>query len=218
MRPVLFKLPPFVFDALRSQACGFYGNYIFFLFRDRYGFGDLGNLGVAALMGLVIAVASCTAGKLAQRRGCIPSIFVVLFGMMMALAIGAHLLSLPVQLAGYLLLMAGFAIVLTAGDLIWLSLGRVAFGLAAGLLYYAYFFYSMDVGKARAEQGGIHEAMMGAGNLVGPGIGALGLIIAPQLPHAGVWTVSGFLAIGMAVLLGTRLLNSRSVVRVISNP
>ena len=59
--------------------------------------------------------------------------------------------------------------------------------------------------EARAEQGGIHEAMMGAGNFVGPGIGALSLMIAPHTPHAGVWSVSGLLAIGLAVLLGNRL-------------
>jgi hypothetical protein len=81
----------------------------------------------------------------------------------------------------------------------------VAFGLAVGLLYYASLFYSMDVGEARAEQGGIHEAMMGAGNFLGPGIGALSLLIAPHSPHAGVWSVSGLLAIGLAVLVGNRL-------------
>jgi hypothetical protein len=67
----------------------------------------------------------------------------------------------------------------------------------------------MDVGDARAEQGGIHEAMMGAGNFVGPGVAGLSLMIAPQSPHAGVWAVSGLLAMGLAVLLRTRLKNSR---------
>lgn len=382
------KLPLFVFEALGSLACGFYGNYVFFLFRDRHGFGNLGNLGVAALMGLVIALASWQSGKLAQHRGCIRTMTSGLLGMIVALAIGAFFSSLTVQLAvlvlwaasqfmvwpaleslvtegesgasranivgvysvvwatcsalsyffggglfewlgsggifwlppglhvlqlailwgyarlhgksptapaaqpphevgtpslkhgadprsfqrmawlanpfacvaaftllamipelarrmglsttmaglfcsiwffarlaafvamwqwpgwhyrfrwllgGYILLIAGFATVLTADGLLWLGLGQVAFGLAVGLLYYASLFYSMDVGEARAEQGGIHEAMMGAGNLVGPGIGALSLLIAPQAPDAGVWSVSGLLVIGMAVLLGNRL-------------
>lgn len=390
MRIAPSKLPLFVFEALGSLACGFYGNYVFFLFRDRHGFGDLGNLGVAALMGLVIALASWQGGKLAQRQGCIRTMYSGLFGMIVALAIGACFSPLPVQLAvlvlwvasqfmvwpalealvtdgesgaarahlvgvysvvwaacsalsyffggslfewlgsgsifwlppglhllqiavlwgvarghgeapaelsnqpapeaesppaahgpsprsfqrmawlanpfacvaaftllamipglarkmglsttmaglfcsiwffarlaafvvmwqwpgwhyrfrwllaGYVLLITGFATVLTADGLLWLGLGQVAFGLAVGSLYYASLFYSMDVGEARAEQGGIHEAMMGAGNFVGPGIGALSLLIAPQLPHAGVWSVSGLLAIGMAVLLGNRLKN-----------
>jgi MFS family permease len=378
----------YLFEALGSLACGFYGNYIFFLFRDRHGFGDAGNLGVAALMGLVIAVASWQSGKLAERHGCLRMMVAGLAGMIAALLAGAVFPALAVQLAvmvvwaasqfmvwpalealvtegvkgparahrvglysvvwatcaalsyffggaiferlgsasifwlppilhllqlfvlwgytcrqgkpepvgelppedeenepramrpgvsprafqkmawlanpfacvaaftllamipelarrmglsttmaglfcsiwffarlaafvlmwrwpgwhyryrwlvgGYLLLMAGFASILTAEGLIWLGAGQVAFGLAVGILYYASLFYSMDVGEARAEQGGIHEAMMGAGNFVGPGIGALSLLFAPQWPRAGVWSVSGVLAIGFVILLATR--------------
>ncbi|MFM7182519.1 MAG: MFS transporter [Verrucomicrobiales bacterium] len=105
---------------------------------------------------------------------------------------------------GYLLLLAGFVSILTAEGLFWLGVGQMAFGLAVGILYYASLFYSMDVGEARAEQGGIHEAMMGAGNFVGPGIGALSLLFAPQWPQAGVWSVSGVLAIGFVILLANR--------------
>ena len=384
MRPVPSKLSLFVFEALGSLACGFYGNYVFFLFRDRHGFGDLGNLGVAALMGLVIALASWKGGKFAQRHGCIRTMSWGLFGMIVALTCGAIFPQLPVQLAvltlwaasqfvvwpaleslvtegesgmgrarivgvysvvwatcsalsyffggglfewlgsgsifwlppelhllqiailwglarghretptalpmdplpemqrlpvmhgasprtfqlmawlanafacvaaftllamipelarrmglsttmaglfcsiwffarlaafilmwqwpgwhyrfrwlfgGYMLLVIGFATVLTVDSLLWLGVGQVAFGLAVGLLYYASLFYSMDVGDARAEQGGIHEAMMGAGNFVGPGVAALGLLIFPQSPHIGVWAVSGMLAVGMGALL-----------------
>lgn len=387
MRLVPSKFPLYVFEALGSLACGFYGNYIFFLFRDRHGFGNLGNLGVAALMGLVIAVASWRSGKLAQRRGCIRTMISGLLGMIVALTFGAFFSSLPVQLAvmvvwaasqfmvwpalealvtegesgasranivgiysvvwaacsalsyffggglfewlgsgsifwlppglhllqiavlwgfarghreasvilpqrppavaaslpvrhgpspqsfqrmawianpfacvaaftllamipelarrmglsttvagwfcsiwffarlaafvvmwqwagwhyrfrwllaGYLLLIMGFATVLTADGLLWLGVGQVAFGLAVGLLYYASLFYSMDVGDARAEQGGIHEAMMGAGNFVGPGVAGLSLMIAPQFPQGGIWAVSGLLAAGLAGLLGIR--------------
>jgi predicted MFS family arabinose efflux permease len=390
MRALPSKLPLFVFEAMGSLACGFYGNYVFFLLRDRHGFGNLGNLGVAALMGLVIALASWRGGKLAQRHGCVRTMAAGLVGMIAALAVGACFSSLPVQLAvlvlwaasqfmvwpaleslvtegvsgsararlvgiysvtwaacsamsyffggglfewlgsgsifwlppglhllqlailwrfarghaetpttamaphqappvveispaprganprafqrmawlanpfacvaaftllamvpdlarkmglsttmaglfcsiwffarlaafvamwqwpgwhyrfrwlfgGYALLILGFATVLTADGLFWLGAGQVAFGLAVGVLYYASLFYSMDVGEARAEQGGIHEAMMGAGNFVGPGIGALSLIIAPHSPHAGVWSVSGLLVVGMLVLLRNRL-------------
>lgn len=390
MRIVPSKLPLFLFEALGSLACGFYGNYVFFLFRDRHGFGDLGNLGVAALMGLVIALASWRGGKLAQRQGCIPTMYAGLLGMVLALAIGACLPSLPVQLAvlvlwaasqfmvwpalealvtegasgtsrahlvgiysmvwaacsalsyffggglfewlgsssifwlppglhliqiailwgfarapresppeipaplppetmtpsakcvadplvfrrmawlanpfacvaaftllamipelarkmglsttmaglfcsiwffarlavfavmwrwsgwhyrfrwllaGYILLIIGFATVLTADGLLRLGVGQVAFGLAVGSLYYASLFYSMDVGEARAEQGGIHEAMMGAGNFLGPGLAALSILIAPHAPHAGVWSVSGLLLTGLAVLVRNRLIS-----------
>ena len=388
MRAAAPKRALFVFEALGSLACGFYGNYVFFLFRDRHGFGNLGNLGVAALMGLVIALAAWQSGRFAQRCGCFRAMHAGLAGMMVSLATGACFPALAVQLTvlvcwaasqfmvwpalealvsgggggpvrarlvgiysvvwascsalsyflggalfdrlgsgsifwlplvlhliqwvvlwniqlhhqeevedsadapvpermnrhsglgaspeslrrmawlanpfacvaaftllamipetarrmglstttagwfcsiwffarlgafvlmwqwpgwhyrfrwllgGYLMLIAGFATVLTADDLLWLGLGQVAFGLAVGVLYYASLFYSMDVGEARAEHGGIHEAMMGAGNFVGPGIGALGLLVAPHSPHAGVWSVGGLLAVGLAVLLRNRL-------------
>ena len=99
MRLIPSKIPLFVFEALGSLACGFYGNYVFFLFRDRHGFGNLGNLSVAALMGLVIALASWRAGKLAQHHGCFRMMVAGLLGMMAALGIGAYFSSLPVQLA-----------------------------------------------------------------------------------------------------------------------
>jgi predicted MFS family arabinose efflux permease len=383
------KLPLFVFEALGSLACGFYGNYIFFLFRDRHGFGDLGNLGVAALMGFVIAVAAWQGGRFAQRQGCFRAMFLGLGGMMIALGLGALFPQLPVQLAvlvlwtasqfvvwpaleslvtegvdrtgrarlvgiysvvwatcsalsyffggalferlgsgsifwlppglhlvqviilwnfarqhqspvtvpvavsfaafdlpqqlrsglnpqafqrlawlanpfacvaaftllamipelarklglsttlaglfcsvwffarlasfillwcwggwpyrfrwllaGYVLLLAGFFAVLTAQNLWWLSLGQVAFGFAVGLLYYSSLFYSMDVGEARAEHGGIHEAVMGAGNFVGPGIGAVSLLLFQGAEHAGVWAVGCLLGFGLVLLAGFRL-------------
>jgi MFS family permease len=108
-------------------------------------------------------------------------------------------------LTGYLLLMTGFVAVLTAQDLWWLSFGQIAFGLAVGLLYYASLFYSMDVGEARAEHGGIHEAVMGAGNFIGPGLGAVSLLLAPQSAHAGVWAVGCLLGLGLLVLTGFRM-------------
>lgn len=381
------KMPLLLFEALGSLACGYYGNYVFFRFRHAHGFGDLGNLLIAALMGLVVALASWQGGKFAQRCGCYRAMSFGLVGLLGSLACGLFFGSLPAQLAvlicwtasqfliwpalealvtegesgagrahivgvysmvwaacsalsyffggslfdrlgsssifwlppalhagqllvlwlvartrktgtipmtvveeeaqplrapssisplvfqrmawianpfacvaaftllamipalsaklglgvthagwfgsiwffarlaafvvlwrwqgwhyrfrwllaGYLLLIAGFTITLTAGDLFWLSVGQVAFGLSVGLLYYASLFYSMDVGESRAEQGGIHEAMMGAGNFVGPGIGAIGLVIAPQIPHAGVWTVSGLLLVGLAILVKARV-------------
>jgi hypothetical protein len=77
---------------------------------------------------------------------------------------------------------------------------QVVFGLSIGLLYYSSLFYSMDLGDTRGEHGGLHEAALGAGVLVGPAIGAVALHLAPGLPNAGMWTVSGLLALGLAGL------------------
>lgn len=397
MQSIPSKIPLFVFEALGSLACGFYGHYVFFLLRDHHGFNDLGNLGAAALMGFVIALASWQSGKLAQRRGCFGTMQIGLCGMIAALTTGVFFQALPVQLVvmivwaasqfmiwpaleamitdgvsgpararlvgiysivwatcaalayffggaiferlgsdsvfwlptvihilqiviltvyarpsshffeshkerpspividsgykfthsvtwaahpsctilsprifqrmawianpfacvaaftllamipglatrislttttaglfgsiwlfarlfafvlmwqwlgwqyrlrwllgGYLLLIVGFACVLTAGSIPLLALGQIVFGFAVGILYYASLFYSMDVGEARAEQGGIHEAMMGAGNFVGPGTAAISIILVPQSTNAAVWSVSIILALGLLLLI-----------------
>lgn len=395
MKVTATRLPLFVFEALGSLACGFYGNYVFFHFRDRHGFGELGNLSVAALMGLVIAVASWQGGRFAQVRGCYTAIYLGLSGLIASLVLGAffpqlqvqlcvlvfwtasqfiiwpalealvtegeggcrraqlvgiysvvwascsalsyffggalferlgsgsifwlppglHLLQAgvlwayvrsekqepepvpavprsPVDLAldssstkatrrsfqkiawlanpfacvaaftllalmpslaadldlkptsagiycsiwffarltafvalwkwsawhyrfhwmlgGYIALLVGYVMILTAKDLLWLSLGQVSFGWAVGLLYYSSLFYSMDVGSSRAVNGGIHEAAMGAGNFIGPSIGAVGLLLAPHSPHASTWAVGGLLTLGMLGMLGLRLRFNRS--------
>jgi len=87
------------------------------------------------------------------------------------------------------------------GPHLWMALAaQVLFGAAIGLLYYSSLFYSMDLGDTRGEHGGLHEAALGAGVFVGPAIGTMALHIVPDLPNAGMWTVSGLLALGLAGL------------------
>src|ERR1035437_3949506 len=85
------KLFYFVFEALGSLGCGFYGNYVFFLLRDRYGFGNIGNLGISALQGLIWALASWQGGRFAQRFGYFTALRVGLIGMAAALLVGVWL-------------------------------------------------------------------------------------------------------------------------------
>ncbi len=44
-------------------------NYLYFLFRDRFGFNDKENLALASLIGLIYMFASWQAGRFAQRWG-----------------------------------------------------------------------------------------------------------------------------------------------------
>jgi predicted MFS family arabinose efflux permease len=68
-------------------------------------------------------------------------------------------------LAGsFVALIAGFLLVLLAGNLWLIVLAQVLFGAATGLIYYSSLFYSMDVGEAsQGEHGGLHEAAIGLG-------------------------------------------------------
>ena len=83
-------------------------------------------------------------------------------------------------------------------------MAQIFFGLATGLIYYSSLFYSMDVGEASSEHGGLHEAFIGAGIFLGPATGAAALTFAPQSANASTWAVSGLLLIGLGGLLWLR--------------
>jgi len=115
-------------------------------------------------------------------------------------------------LAGaYLAMLACFTLMLAASDLWLLVTAQIFFGAAIGLIYYSSLYYSMDVGEAKGEHGGIHEAAIGVGNLIGPALGAAALHFFPEQRNSGTWTVSGLLLLGFFALVAVR---SRSRVRV----
>ena len=102
-------------------------------------------------------------------------------------------------------LIVGFSVLLLSTNLAVLLIAQLVFGVSVGLIYYSSLFYSMDVGEAKGEHGGVHEAMIGAGMCLGPTVGALSLCLAPGFPNAGVCTVTALLACGLAGLIGLRV-------------
>jgi hypothetical protein len=59
----------------------------------------------------------------------------------------------------------------------------------------------MDTSDTKGEHGGIHEAAIGIGNCIGPGVGAASLQFLPQYANSGALAVSGLLLCGFAGLL-----------------
>jgi predicted MFS family arabinose efflux permease len=104
----------------------------------------------------------------------------------------------------FLLLIASLATILLAQQLWLVVVAQLFFGLATGLIYYSSLFYSMDVGEASSEHGGLHEAFIGAGIFLGPATGATALTLAPQSANAATWAVSGLLTIGLGALVWLR--------------
>jgi predicted MFS family arabinose efflux permease len=100
----------------------------------------------------------------------------------------------------FVALIASFAMLLLASQLWLLLLAQLGFGAAVGLLYYSSLFYSMDVGEAKGDHGGLHEAFIGAGIFAGTAVGATALQLFPQCANAGTWAVSGLLVCGLAGL------------------
>ncbi|MEK7677734.1 MAG: MFS transporter [Verrucomicrobiota bacterium] len=107
--------------------------------------------------------------------------------------------------SAYLLLIAGFATILLVPRLWMVLLAQVGFGIAVGLIYYSSLFYSMDVGEAKSEHGGLHESALGVGIFAGPAVGASALHFLPNHPQSGAWGVSALLLLGFFGLLGVRL-------------
>lgn len=101
----------------------------------------------------------------------------------------------------YLLLVLSFATLLLVPKLAAIVLAQIAFGIAVGLIYYSSLYYSMDVGEAKGEHGGMHEAAIGAGIFAGPAIGASALHLFPTSPNSGAWAVSIALCGGAAGLI-----------------
>ena len=103
--------------------------------------------------------------------------------------------------SGFGVLIASFLLIVLAPQLWMVVLAQIFFGFATGLIYYSSLFYSMDVGQASAEHGGLHEAAIGLGIFAGPAVGAAALQFFPQYANAGTIAVTVLLGVGLVALL-----------------
>lgn len=91
--PQKFRAACFTIEGLNSFAVVIYFSYLYFFFRDKFGFDDRQNLELAALVGLTYACFSLWAGRFAQRCGYFTALKIG-FGIMVAgLALGSQLSS-----------------------------------------------------------------------------------------------------------------------------
>ena len=88
----------FVVEGLNALAAAYFYSYVFFLLRDRFGFGNLGNLSSSALSGLVYVLAAWQGGRFAQRFGYFTALKTGYAGLVVCLALGALVPSLPAVL------------------------------------------------------------------------------------------------------------------------
>jgi MFS family permease len=112
--------------------------------------------------------------------------------------------------SAYVVLMISFGAMLLVPHLWVLVLAQIFLGPALGLIYYSSLFYSMDVGETKGEHGGIHEAVIGVGNCIGPAMAAAALQFFPRHPGSGVWAVCLLLAPGLIVLYWLRYREPKS--------
>jgi MFS family permease len=97
----------FALAGSNSLATTWFFYYLYFYTRDRFGFGQLQNFELAALLGAVYAVFAFYAGRFAQRAGYFAALRLGLGIMIAALLLGSH--------AGALWAVLGFVIVANIG-------------------------------------------------------------------------------------------------------
>jgi hypothetical protein len=68
--------------------------------------------------------------------------------------------------------------------------GQTALGLSMGLIYAASLYFGMVLSEGSTEHGGYHEALVGLGQILGPGAGALTQWIRPDNLLLGVDAVT----------------------------
>ncbi len=85
--------------ALNTVAQAYSLNYLFFYLRDRYGFGNRGNLFVAALHGGVYIFAAWLGGRFAQRRGYLTALAVGFGGLAVSTLIASIVGTPGIQVA-----------------------------------------------------------------------------------------------------------------------
>jgi MFS family permease len=85
-------------EFINCLAAVYYSNFIFFYMKSHFGFGELENLVLAALNGLVYMIASRKGGIFAQRFGYVQSIYIGCSGFAAAMGAGLFLDSIPAQI------------------------------------------------------------------------------------------------------------------------
>jgi MFS family permease len=88
--------------------------------------------------------------------------------------------------AAMIFLAVGFFMVILGNTTGVVLAGEVIFGMGGAVAYYAALYYAMAVENAAVEAGGVHEALIGLGAIIGPISGLAGVMLQPALGGA-IW-------------------------------
>ena len=102
-----FRAACYTIEGINSFATVIFFNYLYFYFRDRFGFNDRQNLELAAFIGIVYVFASLNAGKFARRCGYFTALKIGFALMAAGLAVGSQLQSVAGSIAAACAVSAG---------------------------------------------------------------------------------------------------------------
>ena len=94
-----FRAACYTIEGINSFAVVIYFNYLYFYFRDTFGFNDRQNLELAAFLGVTYIFASLWAGKIAKRIGYFTALKTGFGIMAVGLLAGSQLHSIPGAIA-----------------------------------------------------------------------------------------------------------------------
>jgi MFS family permease len=104
-------------------------------------------------------------------------------------------------LAAALLMAASFIVVTAPIGLLGMIAAQLLLGIAVGVIYTASLYFGMVLSEGSTEHAGYHEALIGLGQILGPGVGALTQWRWPNSLGAGVVAVSSL--IGLTLIAAT---------------
>ncbi len=100
------------------------------------------------------------------------------------------------MLAGYLgtVLPGNHAPMSDAAAIGVMVVAQAVLGIAVGLIYAASLYFGMVLSAGSTEHGGYHEALIGVGQSLGPGAGAVAQLFRPNSVAAGILAVAAVIA------------------------
>ena len=101
------------------------------------------------------------------------------------------------------------AIIPYAGDLASMIGWQVALGAVMGVIYSASLYFGMVLSDGSTEHGGYHEALIGLGSILGPGVAALAQLKWPGDIGAGVAAVCCVIGVSVVAALAATVKASR---------
>ncbi|HOW68708.1 MAG TPA: MFS transporter, partial [Verrucomicrobiota bacterium] len=100
MKPGSAKTGVFLIEGINAFATSYYGSYVYFWMKHRFGFSQADNLALSALIGFIYIGGALWGGRYAQKQGYFPALRLGIGLMSGGLLCAALIHNIPGQLAG----------------------------------------------------------------------------------------------------------------------
>ncbi len=96
-----------------------------------------------------------------------------------------------------------------AVDVATMIVAQIALGVTLGMIYSGSLYFGMVLSDGSTEHGGYHEALIGLGFVVGPGVGAIAQSLRPTNVYAGIYAVGAVVLLSVCAVVVTAILGGR---------